>query len=1207
VLTERAGFAYTCVSYPAVPIESSSRQPFLNINQAKLNKSVQGRRKMEDLRNIRLVLIALLAVGLSVPALAQQNVGGITGTVSDPTGAVIPGIPVTAQHQATGITRQGQTSGTGIYRFTVLQVGQYTVRVSTSGFKTFERPDIAVVSGETVTMEIQLEVGDITETVTVEALAPILDTTTETVGTTRTEGEIGRLPITLPGTSSRSAAGFARTVTGVNFDPAGGQDFMSISRAQINGGMAGTWGYQIDGVEAGMGEAESGSDFMSPIPEVIEEFRITANADASSGFNGGVAMEMTMKSGTNEFHGSVFWYNRNDFVGARNFFDQTGEPSVEKHNEGGFVVGGPIWKNKTFFFTSLDIYRFRQAPSSETGTVPTQLMRQGDFSEVLASEERQIYDPLSSAPLPGGGFTRTPFANNRLPSDRISSISTFLQQGYSLPNQAGLQNNWVGTSRPINVDKDQFTFKVDHHINESHRFTFAYEGTVPWFVGDFSGASGHSYIDAGQGYLQPELARGFIDDRDSERWRMAHLWTASPNVIVNFRFAATRNPLRKLRRFPFIGPPVGHGTDAGITGNLSGATPKVSIEGVSSYGPIFKELLVGSSKWPFVVTTSWYKGSHNFKFGGEFITLPLLSEQDFNSMGSWSFLDRITGLPGDAGTGEGYASYMLGELMSANVGTPANVRGLSSAWAFYVQDKWRVSSKFTLSLGIRWNIFIPYHERDDIISTFDPLLPNPGAGGNLGALSIYGQGAGRNGLSKISDTFYGAFSPHVGITYSLDPKTVIRTSFSLAFAPYWQKNYGSLGPTLPTDGFSATRTAASLDDGVTPAFNWQNGFPLSFPPLPVTDPTLANGGNLPFVPRDENSPAYSQNISFEIGRELPNQTSIRAAYVGNLSRRYPTSRGIGLNAIPLSEMSRGDLLLSDINSPEAQAAGIPLPYDGFVGSVAQALRPFPHYLGLTHWGAQIGNSSYHALQVNLQKRSGDVTFLVGYTFSKQLTNSNFPGFTGFGTVITQHPEIRRSAKSVLGKDRPQVLSMSWTYDLPFGSNKRFLNGAGKGLNQVVGGWRLSAIQNYMAGNPIRVTGPGSLPGTAGSEFATGIWPIRVPGVAIAGSSCGNFDPGRGDRYLNINAFATPGPFTLGNVSTLPSTRRCPLLLEAFQVEKFFPITERFRLHFGAMFDNLFNRVMFSRPNSNVGNPEAFGTITSAYPPRNIQFYLKFEF
>ena len=297
---------------------------------------------------------------------------------------------------------------------------------------------------------------------------------------------------------------------------------------------------------------------------------------------------------------------------------------MDIQNEGGFAIGGPIWKDKTFFFSTLDIYRFRNAPSSQTASVPTQLMRQGDFSEVLASEGRQIYDPLSTTALPGGGFTRTPFANNRLPSDRISSVSSSLQQGYLPPNQPGLQNNWVGTARPITVDKDQFTVKVDHHLNENHRFTFAYEAVIPLFAPEFSGESGHAFIRRGQGYLEPQLSRGFMDDRDSERWRFAHLWTASPNLLVNVRFAATRNPQRTLVRWPFDGPDstATGGADAGLTGTLSEATPKVNIEGVSRYGPTFKKLLVASNKIPFTVTTSWYKGSHNFKFGGEYITLP---------------------------------------------------------------------------------------------------------------------------------------------------------------------------------------------------------------------------------------------------------------------------------------------------------------------------------------------------------------------------------------------------------------------------------------------------------------------------------------------------------------------------------------------------------------------------------------------------------
>src|SRR5207247_816542 len=258
------------------------------------------------------------------------------------------------------------------------------------------------------------------ETMTITGETPIVDTTTSTVATTRTLEEIGRLPITLAGNSSRSAAGFARTVTGVNFNPgeSGGQDFMVVSRSQINGSMAGTWGYQIDGVEGGMGEAESGSDFMSPIPESIQEFRVTANADASSGFNGGVSMEMTLKSGTNRLHGAAFWYVRNDAFSARNFFDTSGRPSPDKQNEPGFVLGGPVYipkvyngKNKTFFFTSLDIYRYRTASSGPIGTVPTPLMRSGNFSELAGG----IFDPLTTRPNGSGGFVRDQFPGNVIP------------------------------------------------------------------------------------------------------------------------------------------------------------------------------------------------------------------------------------------------------------------------------------------------------------------------------------------------------------------------------------------------------------------------------------------------------------------------------------------------------------------------------------------------------------------------------------------------------------------------------------------------------------------------------------------------------------------------------------------------------------------------------------------------------------------------
>ena len=474
---------------------------------------------MRDLRNIRLVLITLLAVGLAAPTLAQDTgEGRITGTVTDPTGAVIPDVTITATHDDTGVPRQAVSSGTGVYNFTRLQIGEYTVTVSATGFKTFERVGIRVFSGETVPLDVQLEVGDITETVTVEAATPTLDTSTETVGTTRSVEEISRMPIPLVGNSSRAAISLYRTLPGVNFQPleSGGQDFMVFSRAQVNGSMAGQSAYKIDGLEAGSGDAENAADFISPSPEAVEELRIVANADASSGFNGGVAVEMTMKSGTNDFHGTLYHYIRNGAVGAREFFDTSGEAAPDRQNNGGFAIGGPIIKNKTFFFTSLDIYRFRQPAFSTTGTtiatvtLPTQLMRGGDFSELIPSQNRPIFDPLSSQSDGMGGFTRTMFPNNVIPSGRLSSISQRMQQGVSLPNKPGTVNNWVGQPEITSIDLDKFLAKADHHINENHRFNFSYEASVPWFLPEISGLSGHSFIAGGANYLEPELDSGFI-------------------------------------------------------------------------------------------------------------------------------------------------------------------------------------------------------------------------------------------------------------------------------------------------------------------------------------------------------------------------------------------------------------------------------------------------------------------------------------------------------------------------------------------------------------------------------------------------------------------------------------------------------------------------------------------------------------------------
>jgi hypothetical protein len=1180
---------------------------------------------MSNQKTYMVVLTVLLLVGLSVPALAQVGgVGSITGSIADPTGAVIPDTTVTATHQATGISRQAVTGGTGIYLFSNMQIGEYTLRVSATGFKAYEATDVRAVSSETTPFDIQLQVGDVTETVTIEATIATLDHTTETVGTTRTIEEIERLPIPLVGQSSRSAVSLYRTMSGVSFQPlqSGGQDFITFSRAQINGSMAGTFGYSIDGVEAGMGEAESASDFMSPMPESVEEFRIEANSDVSTGFNGGVAAILTTKSGSNEFHGSVQHYMRNEAVGARSFFDQSGETAPDKQNEGSFVVGGPIIKNKTFFFTGLSIYRFRQAAVSVSGTafstttLPTQLMRQGDFSELLTEQNRPIFDPLTTTSSTGPGgeivFTRTMFPGNVIPSGRLSPISQFLQTAIDPPNRPGTVQNWQGQADITQVDLDKWLGKIDHHFNENHRFSISYEATITPFLPEVSGQSGHSFIAGGPGYLAPEVDTGFIDDRDSYRYRFNYMWTVSPTMLFTFRGGVTRNPNALLDSYPFGGSRETFGCDAGWAGPFNCETPNITPEGFASFGATFNLDFVNprSQKTPVNVNLSWIKGSHNLKFGVDAWFLPFSFIDNRGRMGAFSFTNRITGQPGDPLTGSGWASYLLGEVDNANITSPVDGRGRSDAWGIYFQDQWRMTPKFTLTVGLRWNYFTPYSELQDKIGTFDPNLPNPGADGFLGALSIYGDGPGRNGLHTVNESFYKAFSPHFGFAYSLDPKTVIRASYSLTFAPHFQKYYGPRKPEVPSTGFNATLLAPNLDGGLTSAFNWGNGWPTVIPQFPQTDPALVNGSAITLIDRGEKVPAYSQNLSFEIGRELPNQISIRTAYVGNLSRRLATSYGgqfstptQTINSMPLAHLSLGSLLNADIDSPEAIGAGVPKPYPSFTGSVAQALRPFPQYQDIGVFGAQLGNSSYHSLQTNFQKRSGDLTFLVAYTISKQISNTDFPGFIGYGRQVRQHPAVMNTARALDQRDRPQMLALSWVYDLPFGKGKKFVSGASRGLDYLVGGWRLSAIHNYMSGTPVRVSSSQTIPG----GFQA-IWPNRAGGGLVA-NGCGDQDPNStgGDRFfLNSGAFTQAAPFTLGDTATLPTVRNCAILQENVQLEKFFPITENVRVHVGTLWQQALNRHWWSGLNTNTSSAD-YGRHGGVSPPRNITFYLKVEF
>lgn len=1188
-------------------------------------------------RSVVLVLLTPLLLSAQ-----QTNVGGITGTVRDSSGAVVAGAKVTIVNQGTHLTQETATDQIGGFAFSLLPIGVYSVTVGLQGFQRVERTNVPVIAGQSFNADFTLAVGQVTQTVTVTSTPPTLDTTTVNMGTTRTVQELSELPVGIAGSGSREAAGFVKTVAGVS--QAGyGPDWMQVSRGSINGTPPGYFGYQIDGVNAGAGESETAEDFIAPTPDVVSEVRITDNTDVSVGYNGGVAVAMTLKSGTNALHGSAYYYGVNDALNARNWFAQ--KVTRARQHEPGFAVGGPVYiphvydgRNKTFFFTSIDVFRDQNA-GTQLASVPTALMRDGNFTELLGPSvgtdllgrpvyQNAIYDPETSRILTAGqvdpvtglvatssGPIRDPFAFggvlNVIDPARASHVSQFFQAGYALPTLPGVQNNWLGPQNPPSATyKDQWLLKVDQIISDKHRATFSLEKNVPWFLGSAkgktAGLSGHSSSQNVSGFLNDLDSTTFVDDRDSYRLHFNYVWTMKPNFLFNFNAGLTRDPNRRQVQLPLTGPNLTGGRDAGLTGTLNPMTPWTVVQGyqnVGGFGPRFGPgQLIDSQRTPFGVNWTWSKSTHTVKLGADYEILPFIYHDLTNVMGSPNFGSSDTALPNFPQTGWGWASFWLGAVNSMSVATPNVNKFTSSAFSLYAQDTWRVTPRLTLNYGLRWDVFPPPHEQFNRIASFDPSIPNPGAGNRLGALTFYGIGAGRNSLTGVYDYYFKALGPKLGFAYQYNPKTVLRASFGISYYPNYVKYISSTGTQTPATGFALTRYATESANPLAPAFYWDNGFPLSFPQLPLLDPTLANGGFHFYLDRRQNRPPMAENIGVEIGRELPGQTVLRVGYVGTMAHRQPIF-GYNLNVIPLKDISLGNLLFANVNSPEAQAAGIPVPFPGFNGSVAQALGPYPQYSSLATLSDQFGNSTYHSLQVNLQRHFGALTMLANYTISKWLITGNYAGFVAFGSANFQHPDLRNhEGKQISSLDQPQVLNLSWVYDLPFGTRKHFLKGSNRALNLAVGGWRVSAIQTYSSGRPLSVGGNESIPGVGG------VWVNRVPGVPIQLRGCKDINPfGTNNQLLNANAFIDPPPFTLGNAHQLPDVRQCGFANEDIGLEKDFIISERTRVRLGAIFVNAFNRHYWGGIGTNIDNPSSFGTISNASAARQIQYFLRFEF
>ena len=1142
------------------------------------------------------LLFTTLFLAASMLLTAQTHQGTIRGNVIDPTGAVVPGATVTATNDDTGQTASSTSSSIGAYALQGLEPGTYTLQTRMDGFKTLQMADLRVDVAAVIGLDLQLEIGEATETIDVVGLTPLLQTENVEVRTAIEPEVFIDLPLTLEGAwgGGRNPGTFVYLAPGVT---AGYGRADQTFYTSTNGSQLFAEEIQLDGISMQIFSHTSAFVYLSVLsPDAVQEFSLgTHNYSAEFGNAHGSIQRYTIRSGTNEIHGSLYHYIRNDALDASGFF--RAEPTTNKKNEYGFAIGGPIKRNKTFWFANMQWLDWIPGSSLSTRSVPISAFNQGDLSRAGVT----IYDPATTATLPGGGLTtRSPFANNQIPSDRISSVSAASIPFFPGPNAgSGVVNNYISQSAG-RFNKDDFIYKFNHQFNDAHSA--------------FGSWNKHRNVQTCPPTYPFPLGRCISQDVTGYNPRMGWDWVISPTTFNHAVFG-----------WNFHHQPFFIDSDTEISGIDWGQTLGISNTGL---GPFPRMLMSpfefggGGGGGPgegfgqyrnvtyvFSDTLSVVRGRHNFKIGGEIRHLEVNETLNSNTLDAF-FEPEETGLPGVAGTGYPYASFLLGAVDNGfrwiNEISPTT---FSNYVAIFAQDDWKMTNKLTVNLGVRWNYYQPLYEKDDNVSIMVPTVPNPGASGHPGAMVF---AANEGGGNPFIESSYNNFGPRVGIAYNLKPDVVIRSGYGITYFP--TTVLGGGGHRAFAQGFQAVVRRNSADGGITPAFNWDNGFPTDFAPPPFIDPAFNLKGQVHTFPDGANEPAYSQHWNLNVQWGFAQNWLVDVGYVGAKGTHLQTGT-VNPSQVPSRFLGLGDLLNRSVTDPAVSAAGFGAPFANFVdlwgaedATLARALTPFPQYSTVSHFGpvfpynAPVGNSTYHSLQVKVEKRFSEGFFLLSsFTWSKKLTDSD-SAWGAFFSPSSRDTGNRRLEKGLGFSDMPIRFVTALIYELPFGRGKPFGGSISRAANFIIGGWQLNSIMEYTSGAPQVVSVANTLP-----IFNFKNMPNVVAGADPKGFS-GSFDPGR-DRFYNASAFTVPDPFTIGNAPvSLGNARGFGIRKEHLGIMKKFEVTERIKVEFRFEMFNFPNRVQFGDPNGNVSDPEAFGTVGGQKDrAREGQFGLRIRF
>jgi hypothetical protein len=1144
-------------------------------------------------------LLRVLPLIAATSILFAQNAGNIEGTVKDPNGAFVPNAKVQIVNIETNSELDFSTNELGYYLAGNLPVGSYRMIVQKAGFRSTVREPILISAQSNLAVNFALELGAVTDTVTVTGEAPLLDVSATANPSNLPARFIDDLPLLnfaekgnitdnlrfLPGNTSSDGA--------LN----SGEPAESWS-GRVNSALQGATEVFVDGAPSSEFSARRGAILENgPVVESVAEYTVVANAfNAEYGGFGSWFTTVTMKSGTNQVHGQVNDYFGNDDLNARNFFQGTVQPKL-RLNEGGFQFGVPIYipkvyngRNKTFLFFSQGIFESRQGGSGGLQTIPAAPFKTGNFSSFVSASGAQIpiFDPASTQPDGNGSFVRTQFPGNIIPTSQISPVSAKIAALLPTPNLSSESNNWYNhTGAYPYFNTFTSMAKLDHSISTKQKIALTYQNE--WRPRLINNSGWGFTANAVPGLPnEPDVLEGFqLQTVTSQTWRLNHDYVASSTLLNHFTLGVDRYVN------PYNNTSAGLGWDKalGITGMPQdlGAFPQISFSGGTA-APINMGLtsngLGAETRYSISESLTWIRGHHTFKVGGSHWRFENNTRSQSSTAGSFTFSNQMTSQPDSSSLtswGSSFASFLLGDLSSANTTLTSTAGYRFGHYSLFAQDDFRLSSKVTLSYGLRWDVATAPYEINGQVSSFSPSVMNPV--GVPGAL-VFGGTRGK----QFEQTWKKGFGPRLGLAYELTPKTVIRASGGIYYSD-----------ATDTGGYTAGFTASpsfSSPDGYTPVYNWGTAsFPSNYSLPPQLTPSFQNGQSITWLLAQGTRLPQILSWTVAVQHELMKNMALDVSYIGSHSTHL--SAGSSFNYVNDSYLSLGSLLLQPAGSAAAAAANIPVPFPTFstfsVHTVAQALMPYPQYtsVGTGSENDPVGSARFNSLQVKVNKRySNGLTMLAFVTWMKNMSTLESDQYTPVRPIVYSNDSV------------PFVFVVNASYELPFGPKKRFLRSNSPVLKWVASGWNIAGYARYSSGDALSFTVSNNLSVLGyGAKFAN-----YVPGVSIFGTTDPrDFDPAVSRYFAAAGAFVVPPTYQFGNIApVLDWVRGFWQKSEAVSLGKSFPIKERLHAQFRMDVNNPFNFVRWGNPNTSITSA-SYGQVTSAADPRKLQLYLAVQF